>query len=217
MLKIAWTADYCHALPEGHRFPMEKYNLIPEQLLHEGTITRENLFAPGILSEEEIIRTHDASYWEKLKGLKLSRQEERRTGFPLSAQLVRRETIIAQGTIECAHYALQHGIAMNVAGGTHHAYAERGEGFCLLNDIALGANHLLQNQLVHQILVVDLDVHQGNGTARIFEDTTAVYTFSMHGAKNYPYFKENSDLDIPLPDHVQDDAYLKPCRPRSNK
>ncbi len=209
MLKIAWTPEYCHKLPEGHRFPMEKYDLIPEQLLHEGTITRSNLFAPSGLCEEEIIRTHDREYWNKLKGLKLSRSEERKTGFPLSEQLVRRETIIAQGTIECAGYALESGIAMNVAGGTHHAFTNRGEGFCLLNDIALAANHLLLQGLAKQILVVDLDVHQGNGTAEIFKNEDRVFTFSMHGAGNYPYFKEQSDLDIPLDDGTDDDTYLE--------
>jgi acetoin utilization deacetylase AcuC-like enzyme len=209
MLKIAWTHDYCHDLPKGHRFPMVKYELIPQQLLHEGTISADNIFAPGPLPEDEIILTHDPKYWSKLKELKLSRSEERRTGFPLSEQLVHRETVIAQGTIDCAHYALENGIAMNVAGGTHHAYTDRGEGFCLLNDIALGANHLLRHQLVQQVLVVDLDVHQGNGTAQIFRNEGRVFTFSMHGEKNYPYFKEESDLDIPLPDGTDDKSYLK--------
>ena len=188
---------------------MEKYDLIPEQLLHEGTIARTNLFAPEPLCEEEIIRTHDSEYWCKLKDLQLSRSEERKTGFPLSEQLVRRETIIAQGTIDCTTYAMKYGVAMNIAGGTHHAFTNRGEGFCLLNDIALAANHLLNNELARQILVVDLDVHQGNGTAQIFQNDDRVFTFSMHGAGNYPYFKEQSDLDIPLADGTDDSTYLE--------
>ncbi len=208
MLKIAFTDIYHHPLPENHRFPMEKYSLLPQQLLYEGTVTKENFFAPDPLSEELVLRTHNAEYWNKLKNLKLSRQEERRTGFPLSKQLVQREITIMNGTLECANFALQYGCAMNIAGGTHHAYTNRGEGFCLLNDIAIAANHLLDNKLAKQILVVDLDVHQGNGTAEIFQDNKAVFTFSMHGANNYPLKKEQSDLDIPLPDHIGDTKYL---------
>ena len=208
MLKIAWHPDYAHPLPEGHRFPMIKYELLPEQLLHEGTITQDNLFTPSLLAEDRVLRTHDAEYWDKLKFQKLSRQEERRTGFPLSQKLVEREVRIMQGTIECAEYALEHGVALNIAGGTHHAYTDRGEGFCLLNDIALGANHLLDQGKAEKVLVVDLDVHQGNGTAEIFQNDDRVFTFSMHGAKNYPMHKEQSDLDIGLEDGTDDRTYL---------
>ncbi|MCA6078883.1 histone deacetylase [Fulvivirga sedimenti] len=208
MLKIAWTSEYCHPLPANHRFPMEKYELIPDQLLHEGTIASANIFHPEPLDERHILTTHDAGYWQKLRTLSLTRSEERRTGFPLSASLVRRERIIAQGTIDCALFALQYGVSMNIAGGTHHAFTNRGEGFCLLNDIALAANYLLINELASKILVVDLDVHQGNGTAEIFQITESVFTFSMHGAKNYPYQKQKSDLDIELADRTGDDEYL---------
>jgi len=209
MLKIAWTPEYAHPLPPKHRFPMEKYELLPEQLIYEGTIAEANLFTPSLLSEDQITRTHNSEYWKKLKNLKLSKQEERRTGFPLSSGLVKRERIINQGTIDCAKYALQYGISMNVAGGTHHAFTDRGEGFCLLNDIAIAAHYLLDNQLVNQVLVVDLDVHQGNGTAEIFEGDKSVFTFSMHGGHNYPMQKENSDLDVPLEDGCDDHTYLK--------
>lgn len=208
MLKIAYDKIYQHPLPEGHRFPMIKYELIPEQLLYEGTITADNLFSPEVLSEQWILTTHDADYWQKLKSLQLSRKEIRATGFPLSAELVEREIRIAKGTIDCALYAQQHGVAMNVAGGTHHAFSNRGEGFCLLNDIAIAANYLLINKLATQILVVDLDVHQGNGTAEIFQNDSRVFTFSMHGANNYPLRKETSDLDIGLPDKTTDDVFL---------
>lgn len=208
MLKIAYDKIYQHPLPEGHRFPMIKYELIPEQLLYEGTITADNLFSPEVLSEQWILTTHDADYWQKLKSLQLSRKEIRATGFPLSAELVEREIRIAKGTIDCALYAQQHGVAMNVAGGTHHAFSNRGEGFCLLNDIAIAANYLLINKLATQILVVDLDVHQGNGTAEIFQNESRVFTFSMHGANNYPLRKETSDLDIGLPDKTTDDVFL---------
>jgi len=208
MLKIAWSPIYAHPLPEGHRFPMIKYELLPQQLIHEGTITEANLFAPEPLPEKYITNTHCPTYWQKLKNLDLTRQEERRTGFPLTAQLVEREITIAQGTIDCANFALQHGAAMNIAGGTHHAFTNRGEGFCLLNDVAIAANYLIEKKLAQQILVVDLDVHQGNGTAEIFKQQAQVFTFSMHGAKNFPMQKEQSDLDIALPDATNYDFYL---------
>jgi len=208
MLKVAYDPIYHHPLPTGHRFPMEKYSLLPEQLLYEGTCTKENFFSPGLLSEEQILRTHSKEYWLKLKELKLNRAEERRTGFPLSAQLIERERRINQGTIETALYAQQYGIALNIAGGTHHAYTNRGEGFCLLNDIAIASHYLLDHQKASKILVVDLDVHQGNGTAEIMANEKRVFTFSMHGAKNYPLHKEKSDLDIALEDHCNDDRYL---------
>lgn len=208
MLKIAWSEIYAHPLPQNHRFPMEKYNLLPEQLLYEGTATQDNFFAPISLSNEQVIRTHDAVYWQKLKDQNLTRQEERRTGFPLSQELVAREIIIMNGSVQCAEYALVHGVAMNVAGGTHHAFTDRGEGFCLLNDIAIAAHHLLDKGLVNKVLVVDLDVHQGNGTAQIFENDDRVFTFSMHGQSNYPMHKETSDLDVGLLDGTDDSTYL---------
>ncbi len=208
MLKIAWSEIYNHPLPKGHRFPMEKYDLLPEQLLYEGTIQQTNLFKPRQLSETEILTTHTTEYWQKLKGLQLTRQEERRSGFPLSSQIVMREITINAGTIQAAEYALQYGIAMNIAGGTHHAYTNRAEGFCFLNDMAIAANFLLNNKIAEQILIVDLDVHQGNGTAEIFRHEKRVFTFSMHGAKNYPLHKEQSDLDVPLADHTDDATYL---------
>ncbi|KYG75396.1 histone deacetylase family protein [Roseivirga echinicomitans] len=208
MLKIAWKDLYAHVLPHNHRFPMEKYNLLPEQLLYEGTISESNFFTPELLSEAAIVRTHNADYWEKLKKLSLSRKEERKTGFPLSAALVERERVIMHGSVMAARFAVENGIAMNMAGGTHHSFTDRGEGFCLLNDIAIAAHDLLDNGLATQVLVVDLDVHQGNGTAQIFENEPRVFTFSMHGAANYPLHKEKSDLDIGLKDGTDDNTYL---------
>ncbi|MDZ7607427.1 MAG: histone deacetylase [Cyclobacteriaceae bacterium] len=208
MLKIAWNEHYALPLPEGHRFPMAKYNLIPEQLLYEGTITGANIFSPAPLSVEILLKVHDAAYWEKLDSGRLLPEEIRRMGFPYSKELVHRELVILQGTIDCAKYALHHGVALNVAGGTHHAYRDRGEGFCLLNDIAVAATWMLNTGLSRQILIVDLDVHQGNGTAHIFHQNPSVFTFSMHGEKNYPMKKERSDLDIPLPDGTDDASYL---------
>jgi acetoin utilization deacetylase AcuC-like enzyme len=196
MIKIAFNNIYAHPLPEGHRFPMLKYELIPEQLLHEGTITQENIFQPKVCEEEIVLLTHTQEYFNKLKYQKLSASEQRKIGFPQSPQLIERELIITQGTIDCCYAAIQNGAALNVAGGTHHAFANRGEGFCLLNDFAVAANFLLQQKDVKKILIIDLDVHQGNGTAKLFENNPAVFTFSMHGAYNYPFHKEKSDLDI---------------------
>jgi acetoin utilization deacetylase AcuC-like enzyme len=209
MLKIAWNELYVLPLPPNHRFPMSKYEVLPQQLLHEGTIQPVNLFSPAPLDEQVILKVHESSYWERLHQLALSPAEVRRTGFPLSQRLVEREVNIAGGTVQCADFALQFGIAMNIAGGTHHAFSYKGEGFCLLNDIALGARYLLDNKKASRILVVDLDVHQGNGTAEIFKGEPAVYTFSMHGANNYPLHKEKSDWDIALPDQTNDAFYLR--------
>ena len=208
MLHIAFDPIYAHPLPEGHRFPMLKYELIPEQLLHEGIITKENLFSPKLISEEIILWTHDATYWKQLRDLTLHEREQRRIGFPLSARLVEREVRIGQGTIDGCRFAFENGIAFNVAGGTHHAGSNWGEGFCLLNDQAMATNYLLNNYLSQSILIIDLDVHQGNGTAEIFENEPRVFTFSMHAANNFPFRKEKSDLDVPLSDGINGEDYL---------
>lgn len=209
MLKIAWATSYAHSLPKNHRFPMEKYELLPEQLLYEGTIKKENLFTPSPLSENIILGTHTSDYWHKLKNQYLTKSEIRKTGFPMSSQLIHRETTIANGSLQASLFAMEFGLAMNIAGGTHHAFTDRGEGFCLLNDIAISANYLLENTNIKKILIVDLDVHQGNGTAQIFENESRVFTFSMHGASNYPLHKEKSDWDIGLPDRTGDKEYLQ--------
>jgi acetoin utilization deacetylase AcuC-like enzyme len=209
ILKIAYDPVYAHPLPEGHRFPMLKYELIPEQLLYEGTIKSTNLFSPLSCKDDIVLLTHTHEYLNKLKSQTLSPQEQRKIGFPQSPELVYRELKITQGTIDCCFYAIENGVALNVAGGTHHAYAGRGEGFCLLNDFAVAANYLLANKITKQILVIDLDVHQGNGTAKIFSDQPQVFTFSMHGKNNYPFHKEKSDLDIELPDGADDNLYLQ--------
>ncbi len=209
MIKIAFDPSYAHSLPEGHRFPMLKYELIPEQLLHEGCITENDLFKPNLCEEKIVLWTHAQTYLNKLLNQTLSDSEQRKIGFPQSIELTKRELMITQGTIDCCIYALQYGVALNVAGGTHHAFAERGEGFCLLNDMAVASNYLLQKGLAKKILIIDLDVHQGNGTAKIFENENRVFTFSMHGAHNYPFHKEFSDLDIPLIDGIKDYEYLQ--------
>lgn len=208
MLYVAYSPVYKYDLPEGHRFPMIKYELLPEQLLLEGTLKEENFFHPGKFSDEEILSTHTHQYLHKLNTLTLSRKEERTIGFPVRKSLVDRGKYIARGTLECAMKALDNGIAMNIAGGTHHAFADRGGGFCLFNDIALAASLLLDEGIVAKILIVDLDVHQGDGTAHIFSHEKRVFTLSIHGAKNYPVRKQRSDLDIELPDGCDDSLYL---------
>lgn len=208
MLKIAWAPEFVLPLPEGHRFPMLKYELLPQQLIHEGTIIEHQLFTPDRKFDAEISFTHAQHYLERLQQLQLTPSEIRKSGFPLTPELIEREWLLANGTIEAALFALDFGAAGTTAGGTHHAFADRAEGFCLLNDVAIAANHLLLHQLAQRILVIDLDVHQGNGTAALFANDERVFTFSMHGEKNYPLHKESSDLDIGLPDGTDDRLYL---------
>lgn len=209
MLIIAYDPIYAHPLPEDHRFPMLKYELIPGQLLHEGVITEANIFSPKPLEEDIILRTHTTDYWHRMKVGELTPKEMRAIGFPQSAVLVEREIRISKGAIDCALNALQYGVSLNVAGGTHHAFADHGEGFCLLNDFAIASNYLLDNNLAGKILIIDLDVHQGNGTASIFQNEDRVFTFSIHGEYNYPFHKEKSDFDIGLPDDTNGDDYLR--------
>lgn len=191
---------------------MLKYELICEQLIYEGVVHQDNFFMPGTIDEHYILLAHDLTYWQRLKDLSLSDSEIRRIGFKLSASLVQREVCIAQGTIEASAYALEYGIAFNIAGGTHHAGSNWGEGFCLLNDQAIAAHYLLDKKKVEKILIIDLDVHQGNGTAEIFKDDKRVFTFSVHSQRNFPFRKEISDLDIGLTDGVADEAYLRLLR-----
>ena len=208
MLKVAWSSVYKYDLPENHRFPMIKYELLPEQLLYEGTVIDQNFFVPDMLDDKLIGLTHTKEYIYKLNYQLLTPKEIRNIGFPMSEILVNRGKYIANGTYQCALYAFENGISMNIAGGTHHSFADHGEGFCLFNDIAIAANILQHQNLANKILIVDLDVHQGNGTARIFADNPHVFTFSMHGEKNYPIRKEISNLDIGLPDKCNDTVYL---------
>lgn len=209
MLKIAFHPLYKHPLPEGHRFPMEKYDLLPRQLLYEGTCTPANFFEPKLPNNNYILEAHTSTYVNDLFNLRISSREARKIGFPLSEVLVQRERIIIDGTLKACDYAIEFGVAMNIAGGTHHAYSNRGEAFCMLNDQAIGAHYVLSKPGFKKVLIVDLDVHQGNGTAEIFQNDSRVFTFSMHGASNYPFKKEKSDLDIPLPNKCDDKTFLK--------
>ena len=210
-MEIAFAPNYLLPLPPGHRFPMLKYELLPEQLLHEGTTTASDFFVPEPPPLVEVLRTHEADYVHRLLRGQLTRQEERASGFPWSPALADREMTLLGGTIGCAQRVLASGgVALNIAGGTHHAFAGRPEGFCLLNDQAVAANWLLAHEpaRVRQVLIIDLDVHQGNGTAAIFRHEPRVFTFSMHGARNFPGRKEISDLDLALPDGLGDAEYL---------
>ena len=208
MLKVAFSPIFLYQVPEKHRFPMQKYRLIPERLVQEGTLSEDNFFAPSKVSEQEILTTHTAEYWDKLKTQALSRKEARAIGFEMTPELVERGRYIAHATYECALYAKQYGVSLNVAGGTHHSFADHGEGFCVFNDVCIASNLLLSRSEANRILIVDLDVHQGNGNASIMANEPRVFVFSMHGEKNYPFRKPPSDLDIDLPNETDDETYL---------
>jgi len=208
MLKVAFSPIFLYQVPEKHRFPMQKYRLIPERLIEEGILSEDNFFAPDKLTEEEILTTHTLEYWQKLKTQTLSRKEARAIGFEMTPELVERGRYIAHATYECALYAKQYGVSLNVAGGTHHSFADHGEGFCVFNDVCIASNLLLSRGEAERILVVDLDVHQGNGNASIMANEPRVFVFSMHGEKNYPFRKPPSDLDIELANDTDDETYL---------
>jgi acetoin utilization deacetylase AcuC-like enzyme len=209
LIPVAFDPIYVLPLPENHRFPMEKYELLHRQLIHEGTCEPEDFFSPTSIDYDSVTAIHNKVYVEHLKGLELTKAEIRKIGFPISQQLIDREFIIAGGTLSGSLKALKGGIAFNIAGGTHHAFSSHGEAFCLLNDQAIAAQYLLEKKLAKKILIIDLDVHQGNGTAEIFQKEDQVFTFSMHGKKNYPFKKEKSDLDIGLEDKTNDKTYLE--------
>ena len=208
MPRLTTSDHYTLDLPTGHRFPIAKYALIREQLLWQGIAAPADFYEPGLCAEDDILRVHTAEYWCKVRELQLSAAEVRRLGLPQSPQLVRRSLSSSAGTLQSAQRALTDGIGLNLAGGTHHAFADRGEGFCVLNDQAIAAAHLLAHRLAQQVLIVDLDVHQGDGTAAIFGAEPRVFTFSMHAGANYPLRKEQSDLDIALALGTGDAEYL---------
>jgi acetoin utilization deacetylase AcuC-like enzyme len=209
MFPIAFHPIYQHPLPEGHRFPMLKYELLPQQLLYEGTASESNFFQPEVCDLNHVLAIHKKEYVDDLVNLTLNPKAARKIGFPLSKDLVERELRIAQGTIIGAQKSFDTKVSFNIAGGTHHAYSTHGEAFCLLNDQAIASQFLLDNKIAKKILIVDLDVHQGNGTAEIFQNNPNVFTFSTHGKTNYPFKKEISDLDIAFDDNATDDEYLQ--------
>ncbi len=205
---VAYHPSYIHSVPSNHRFPMEKYGLIYQQLQYEGLLDSEEFLTPDSIDLKYVKQVHSPVYLDKLLNLNCSPREQRVSGFVHNKDLINRELRIMEGTRMCAEAVINGGVALNIAGGTHHAFSDRGEGFCLLNDQAIAAKWLLDQGLFHRILIVDLDVHQGNGTAEIFADVPEVFTFSMHGGANYPMHKEKSDKDIDLETYTDDKTYL---------
>ena len=209
-MKFFYCDHHTFPLPAGHRFPLPKYaklrQHIVETLHPEGTSLQ--MIPSNAASEAQILRVHDREYLQKLKDGTISEKEQRRLGLPWTPQLLTRSLYSVGGTIATARAAVDDGIAMNLAGGTHHAYPDHGEGFCVFNDVAIAIKLLQDEEVVQRIVIIDCDVHQGNGTAFIFQDDPNVFTFSIHGAKNFPLYKEKSDLDIELADGTGDDDYL---------
>ena len=206
---ISYHPIYNHPVPDNHRFPMQKYALLPQQLLHEGIAEPTDFHTPSKVSLETLCLAHTPDYVHKFVRLQLSHKEALPIGFVQNQQLVDRELTLVQGTIEAALWALHTAeVGFNIAGGTHHAFSDRGEGFCMLNDQAVAAAYLLAHTSVKKVLIIDLDVHQGNGTAEIFRHDPRVFTFSMHAEGNYPFVKEQSDRDIALPTGTTDAVYL---------
>ena len=205
---IAFHPIYVHELPENHRFPMEKYDLLPRQLIHEGTIEQSQFFVPDSIEKVHIEAVHCCDYLRRLVNLETSKKEQRISGFVHNETLIKREWTIMEGTRKAAELAMENNICFNIAGGTHHAFSNRGEGFCLLNDQVIAAQWLLKQKKVNKVLILDLDVHQGNGSAAMCSKEDHIFTFSMHGKNNYPLRKEDSDMDIELEDGIKDAAYL---------
>ena len=206
----AWSsAKYSFPLPEGHRFPIAKYALLRDRVIADGIVDPEHLHDPAAISRADLLLVHTADYVDRFTSGRLSPDEERRLGFPWSPALVERSYRAAGGTLEAATFATEHGIAMNLAGGTHHAFPSHGEGFCVFNDTAIAIRALQRDRRIRRALVVDLDVHQGNGTHAVFAGDESVFTFSMHGGKNYPFHKVAGCLDVELSDGTGDEAYLE--------
>lgn len=206
--KAFYTDRFVLPLPEGHRFPMEKYRLLRERVVERGLVRPEDLIVPEAASDEEILRAHDPGYLRRVQSGDLERAEIRRIGFPWSPAMVERSRRSAGATVAACRGALLYGAAVNLAGGTHHAFRDRGEGYCVFNDAAIAARAMQAEGRVERVVVVDCDVHQGNGTAAIFRDDPTVFTFSIHGRNNFPFHKERSDLDVELPDGTGDGEYL---------
>lgn len=211
-VRAFYSDHFVLPLPEGHKFPMAKYSGLRARLLAEGIIAPADLYEAPAASLDDLRLVHDADYVDAVVNGTVARDIQRRIGFPWSPEMVERSRRSVGATIAAAHAALDDGVSANLAGGTHHAFAGRGEGFCVFNDVAVAARVLQRDSLAGRIAVVDLDVHQGNGTASIFKDDPSVFTFSMHGEKNFPFKKEISDLDVALADGTVDDHYLGALR-----
>jgi acetoin utilization deacetylase AcuC-like enzyme len=207
-MQCSYDPGYHVALPVGHPFPISKYLLLKNRLLEEGVLSERDLAAPQPIDRETLALVHTREYLDKLQSCNLSAAEVRRLGLPWSQALWQRSLLACGGTLLAARAALNAGLAGNLAGGTHHAFPDHGEGFCVLNDVAVAIAKLKSEDAIQRAAVIDLDVHQGNGTASIFEHNDEVFTFSMHGERNYPLAKMHSNLDVPLPDGAGDDEYL---------
>ena len=208
-MRVSYTPRYYADIGEGHVFPIRKFELVRDRLLREGTLAPAHIVEPQPAPIADVLLVHTDDYVTRLRAGALTPREIRRLGLPWSKALVRRSFLATGGTIAAARWSLEEGIGSNLAGGTHHAFPERGEGFCVLNDVAVAIRVLRRDGLIRRAAIVDCDVHQGNGTASIFAGDSDVFTFSMHGAKNYPLFRERSTLDIELPDKTGDDEYLE--------
>ena len=202
------SAKYTFPLPEGHRFPVAKYAMLRERVVSEGIVAADHVLDPAAATDDDLLLVHTAEYVHRFNEGLLDAAEIRRLGFPWSPELVERSRRAVGGTLAASRHALLHGVAMNLAGGTHHAFADHGEGFCVYNDVAIAIRSLQRDGLARRAAVVDLDVHQGNGTHAILGADPGVYTFSMHGGKNYPFHKVPGTLDVELADGTGDDVYL---------
>lgn len=207
-MKVFYSPNYYADIGDGHVFPIRKFELVRDRLLQEGTLRPEDLIEPAPASIADVLQVHTENYVTRLRAGMLDKQEIRRLGLPWSESLVRRSFYAVGGTIAAARTALETGIGSNLAGGTHHSFPDRGEGFCVLNDVAIAIRALQRDRRIRRSAIVDCDVHQGNGTATIFDGDAEVFTFSIHGAKNYPLFKARSTLDVELDDGTGDEPYL---------
>ncbi len=208
MLRAFYSDTFVLPLPVDHRFPMAKYYRVRDRILELGILPSEQVITATPATYEQLLRCHDAEYIDKVMQGTLSKFEQRRIGFPWSPELVRRSVRTVGATIQACHAAFAEGVSVNLAGGTHHAYPDHGEGYCVFNDAAVAARAMQDAGLARRVVILDGDVHQGNGTAAIFAQDRSVFTFSIHGAKNFPFHKEKSDLDIELPDRTEDAPYL---------
>ena len=207
-MRVFHSNQYTISLPDGHTFPISKYQKIRDRLVDEGTLSQAEVLEPEPAEREEILLVHTADYYDRFVAGGLTPREVRRLGLPWSEALVRRSRFSVAGTVHAARRAMAEGLSANLGGGTHHAFADHGEGFCVFNDIAVAARRLREEGQVRRAAVIDCDVHQGNGTAAIFADEPEVFTLSLHGEKNYPLVKQQSTLDIALADKTEDEEYL---------
>jgi len=207
-MQLFYTDQFVLPLPDAHTFPMAKYSLLRERVLASGWIEPQQTIVPHAANDDELARAHSPEYIRAATDGRLSSDAIKKIGFPWSPELIERSRRSSGATIESCRAALRDGCSINLAGGTHHAFHAHGEGYCLFNDSVVAARAMQTEGRIRRVLVIDLDVHQGNGTAALCRDDPTIYTFSMHGAKNYPIHKEVSDLDIALPDRTEDTAYL---------